>query len=246
MSHLSQPAGTRWSSLQAYGLAVICLLVGIAVGYLGRSSSAPKTAAAPAAATAQGLEPGQQPTGNPTQQPAPAGNPAQQMPPGHPATQAATQQPSKEDLKRMAAKAVAPLLEQLKRNPNDAGLQSQIGADYMRTAQYADAVPYFEKASRLKPSAGAFTSLANAQAYSGNADAAIANLNSALGLDPKYADALFNMGMLKWQAKGDVKGAIACWEKLLKTNPDHPNLDVVRQLIAHVKGKQAPQATAAQ
>jgi tetratricopeptide (TPR) repeat protein len=84
--------------------------------------------------------------------------------------------------------------------------------------------------------------LASAEVYSGKPDAAIDNLNQALRLDPTFADALFNLGMVKWRAKGDNKGAIACWEKLLKTNPNHPNLDVVRQLIAHVNGSKGAEA----
>jgi cytochrome c-type biogenesis protein CcmH/NrfG len=167
-----------------------------------------------------------------------------QMPGGAPrgAAQQAMRQPTPEEMKQMAAKVVAPLLEQLKQNPNDAELQTKIGVDYVRASQFADAVPYFQKASQLKASAGAYTSLANAQAYSGKPDAAIDNLNRALKLDPTFADALFNLGMLKWRAKGDNKGAIACWEKLLKTNPNHPKLDVVRQLIAHVNGSKGAEA----
>jgi cytochrome c-type biogenesis protein CcmH/NrfG len=49
--------------------------------------------------------------------------------------------------------------------------------------------------------------------------------------------------MLKWQVQGDVKGAIACWEDLVKMNPNHPQLNQVKQLIAHVKHQQSMQPT---
>jgi len=189
--------------------------------------------------------PGQVPPDHPAMPQMPQGASAQsQMPGGAPgeAAQRAMRQPSPEEMKRMVAKAVAPLLEQLKQNPNDAELQTKIGVDYLRASQFADAVPYFEKASQIKPSADAYTRLASAQVYNGKPDAAIDNLNRALRLDPTFADALFNLGMLKWRAKGDNKGAIACWEKLLKTNPNHPKLDVVRQLIAHVNGSKGAEA----
>jgi cytochrome c-type biogenesis protein CcmH/NrfG len=41
--------------------------------------------------------------------------------------------------------------------------------------------------------------------------------------------------MLKWQVRGDVKGAIASWEKLVKTNPNHPQVEQVKKMIARAK-----------
>jgi cytochrome c-type biogenesis protein CcmH/NrfG len=31
--------------------------------------------------------------------------------------------------------------------------------------------------------------------------------------------------------QGDTKGAIECWQKLLKTNPNHPQRDQVEKMI---------------
>ena len=79
------------------------------------------------------------------------------------------------------------------------------------------------------------TQLASSYYYQGDADKAITTLQRALEIDPKNANALFNLGMLKWQAKGDPKAAVALWEKLLRTNPDHPNRGQVERLIARAK-----------
>ncbi len=38
-------------------------------------------------------------------------------------------------------------------------------------------------------------------------------------MHPKDANALFDLGMIKLQGKSDGKGAIAAWQRLLKTNP---------------------------
>ncbi len=46
---------------------------------------------------------------------------------------------------------------------------------------------------------------------------------------------LFNMGVVKWQGKGDPKGAVAAWEQLLKTNPDYPEKARVLELIERAK-----------
>jgi cytochrome c-type biogenesis protein CcmH/NrfG len=223
MSDDNQSVKIGWSSVQVYILSTICLLIGVTMGYLFRGSNAPKAAGASANSAVQ-----------------------RQMPGGTPAagTGTAPAQPTPEAMKRMADKQVAPLLEQLQKNPKDAETLAKVGYYYMLSAQYDDAATYYEKSADVKPTAAVYTSLGNAQAYGQKPDKAIASLNHALQLDPKYADALFNLGVLKWRAKGDTKGAIACWETLLKTNPNHPHLDKVRELIAHVKEQGAPHTPA--
>jgi cytochrome c-type biogenesis protein CcmH/NrfG len=141
-----------------------------------------------------------------------------------------------DQMKGMADKQVAPLLDQLKQNPNDADTLAKVGGLYFAAQQFNDAATYYEKAAKLKPNAGVLTKLSNAQFYAGAGDKAIATLNQALALDPKYGNALYNLGMLKWQVQGDMKGAIATWEQLLKvTNPDNPNRAAVEKLIARAK-----------
>jgi cytochrome c-type biogenesis protein CcmH/NrfG len=50
-------------------------------------------------------------------------------------------------------------------------------------------------------------------------DGAIGQLEQALRNDPKDANSLFNLGIIKWQGKQDGKGALAAWQELLKSNP---------------------------
>jgi tetratricopeptide (TPR) repeat protein len=160
---------------------------------------------------------------------------------GGPAPGAA--QPGPEQMRAMADKKVEPLLAIVKANPNDTDTLTKIGTLYIAAGQFDESAKYFEKVTVIKPTADAWTKLSNAQAYGGSADKAIASLNKALQLDPKFANALYNLGMLKWQVQGDVKGAIACWEDLVKMNPNHPQLNQVKQLIAHVKHQQSMQPT---
>jgi tetratricopeptide (TPR) repeat protein len=155
---------------------------------------------------------------------------AGQAPGGMPAGQ-----PGPERLTAMADKKAAPLLEELNKNPNDAGTLTKVGSFYFAARQFDKAASYFEKSVKIKPTPDALTKLSNAYFYGGDADKAIATLNQALQMDPKFANALYNLGMLKWQAKGDVKGAIACWETLVKTNPHHPQIEQVKQMIARAK-----------
>jgi hypothetical protein len=46
---------------------------------------------------------------------------------------------------------------------------------------------------------------------------------------------MMNMGIVKLNGLSDSKGAIAIWEKLLRDNPQFPEKQKVRDLIAQAK-----------
>ncbi len=205
-----------WTSTQAYVMAVVCLIVGGAVGYLLRGSVGGSSAPAPAAAAA-----GQQP-----------GMPAAGMGRG----MGQQQHPRPEQMKAMADKQAAPLLEQLKSNPNDAGLLAQVGNMYYDAQVFPVAIDYYQKALAIDPKkASVRTDLATALFYNQEPDHAISEFDRALKDDPKNDNALFNRGIVKWQGKMDVNGALADWELLLKQNPNYEQADKVRMYIAQAK-----------
>jgi cytochrome c-type biogenesis protein CcmH/NrfG len=208
MSDDNQTVKTGWSSVQVYTLSAICLLIGVTMGYLFRGSTAPKAPGAPPTAAVQ------------TQTPCGMDASAPQSP---------------EAMKRMAEKQVTPLLEQLKSNPNDADTLAQVAHYYIAAGQFSDAVAYYEKAVAIKPTAETLTQLAGAYYYSGSANKSVDALNRALQVDPKYPNALYDLGMLKWKDQGDVKGAVEYWQRLLKTNPNYPGRAEVEQMIARAK-----------
>jgi len=227
MSDETKSVKTDWTSVQVYTMSVLCLFFGVTVGYLFRGSTTPSVSGASVPATAAVAQP-QMPTGNPMATTQGGGMPAS----GIPANGA---QPAPEQLKQMADKQVAKLLEQLNKNPKDADTLMKVGGYYFAARQYDDSAKYFERAAIVRPSANAFTELGNAQYYGGATDKALESWNKALQIDPRFADALFNLGMWRWKVQGDVKGAIQSWEKLVKTNPNHPKIEQVKQMIAKAK-----------
>src|ERR1019366_3840237 len=139
----------------------------------------------------------------------PAGTPAD----AHP------QMPSLEDMKRLADKKAEPPPAQLKNetnnhhltthDPNSSDLLNQIGTLYKATHQFKEAAGYFKKAIDADPkNVAARTDLASCLFYEGNADGAINQLQQSLRYDPKDANALFNLGMIRLQAKNDPSGAV--------------------------------------
>jgi len=198
----------KWTSTQAYVLSVICLLVGVAVGYLARGSASVDPAAVQA------------------QAPPGATVPQTGMPPG------TAQQPTPEQLRQMADTQAQPLLAQLKSNPNNVSLLAQIGNIYYDAQQYPDAVKYYEDSLKLDPKAtDVRTDMATAYHLMGQSDRAVQEYEQVLKIDGKHANALFNEGMVKWQDKMDLNGAIAAWKRLLETNPNYPQKDRVQKLI---------------
>jgi tetratricopeptide (TPR) repeat protein len=190
-------------------MAVLCLVVGSAVGYLLRGSVGGSSAPAPVAAEQQ-----------------------QGMPPAG----MGQQTPSPEQLKAMADKQVAPLLEQLKSKPNDAALTAQIGNTYYDAQIFPAAIEYYQKTLAIDPKNSLVrTDLATALFYSSDFDHSIAEFDRALKDDPKNSNALFNRGIVKWQGKMDVNGAVADWELLLKQNPNYEQADKVRMYMAQAK-----------
>ncbi len=219
---VSSNAAVPLRTTQVCGMAGVCLVAGLAIGYLlqGSQSGVPPAKSvgnAPlAVASSMAAPPGMaQNAGNPGQPAAHAGA----MPANH-AAMAARRMPTLQEMKQMADKQAAPLLEKLKTNPKDSATLAQVGAIYHATHQFKEAAEYYRRAAEADPKNVALrTKLAISLYREGDVDQAIDQLSQALKQDPKDADALFNLGFIKLQGKQDSKGAIAAWQRLLKSNP---------------------------
>jgi cytochrome c-type biogenesis protein CcmH/NrfG len=149
---------------------------------------------------------------------------------------AAKQMPSLQQMKHMADKQAEPLLAKLKADPNNPALLNEVGKLYRATHQFKDAASYYQKSLEIEPkNVGARTDLASCLYYEGDVDGALAQLEKSLTYDPKHAGTLFNIGIIKWQAKHDSDGAVQSWETLLKLNPNFEQKDAVKRLIAEAK-----------
>jgi cytochrome c-type biogenesis protein CcmH/NrfG len=152
-----------------------------------------------------------------------------------PGSAAQGQQPSAE-AQAMVEQSAAPLLEAVKQNPNDFDSLVKLGNVFYDGQQFANAIQYYERALALQPeNVDVRTDMGTAYWYSGNADKALAELQTSLKYKPGHPQTLFNLGWVRWQGKADPKGAIEAWQQLLKTNPDYPEKQKVEQYIAKAK-----------
>ena len=209
-----------FTSVQAYTLAVITLVIGIAVGYFARGSAP----ASPAPGAPQSVA-----TTAPTGMGGGAGMGAGQLP-GIGSQQQAGASPE------MLAQAAQPLLAKLQTNPNDFETLRQLGNLYYDGKAFPQAIEYYNKALVMDPkSADVITDLGTAYWYTGDADKALAEFDKSLAIRPNHPGTLFNVGIVKWQGKKDPKGAIVAWEELLKANPNYEQKDQVQMLIERAK-----------
>lgn len=199
-------SGGTWTGTQAYVFAVICLVVGVAIGYLVRGSGPQATAATQATAAPAGMGMGN------------------------------AQQPSPEQMKHMAEKQAEPLLAQLKNKPNDPQLLYNIGNVYYDTQNYPEAISYYEQSLKANPNApDVRTDMATAYFYSGDVEKALTELAAVLKTNPTHANALFNQGMILWKGKMDINAAVASWKKLLQTNPNYERKEEVQAFISQAE-----------
>lgn len=212
----SQNSSSSTTSFSATMLYAVCVIVGLLIGYLIHGNAGGMDKSAPV--------PGQR-----------SEHAAASMPAGMP-----SQMPTLEQMKGMADKKAEPFLEQLKADPKNPKLLFQVGKVYESAHQFKEAVSYFDKSLSSDPKdVNVLAEKSACLYYLGDADNAIGALNTALQYSPNDARVLFNLGMVRWQSKGDAKGAVELWQKLLKTNPKLPSQNKT-QVEALIKKASSP------
>ena len=104
--------------------------------------------------------------------------------------------------------------------------------------RYADAVPYYQQAFAADmKNVSVSTDLATALYYAGRSDDALVQFDRSLKINPNHAQTLFNLGIVKRDARNDARGAIAAWERLLTSVPDYPDAAKVRTMIGELKSR---------
>lgn len=217
MTELKTTTNKYWTSMQAFGLAAVSLILGVCGGLLLRKATATRGITQAVTATDQASAPSTPAAVNF----------------GTTATA-----PSPAELKQAADEQAAPLLQQLKASPSNATVLAQLGNIYYDAKQFPLAIEYYERSLKSQPTdTSVRTDLGTAYWYTGDADAAITQFQKALSFEPTKSDTLFNLGIVKWQGKKDAQGAIAAWRKLLDTNPGYENKEKVLQLIAQAQNR---------
>jgi cytochrome c-type biogenesis protein CcmH/NrfG len=199
--------GTGSSSKQIYALGSFCLVLCLVVGYFvsGKSTRAIATPGRNARTTSRVYHE------------------------GHPGL-------TFEQMKQRADMQASTLIEKSKSEPKNVGLLVAIAGIYQVDHQFTEAASYYDRALESDPTnVPARTELASCLYYSGGTDGALSQLNKVLKDNPGDINALFNLGVIRYQGKNDPAGAVTAWQKLLQTNPNLERKPLVEQLIAEAK-----------
>jgi len=167
------PAASAWQVKQVYAMAVISLVVGLAIGYLFRGSQSPAPPP-PAPAVSQ-------------QSPA-AGAWRPDAKPGSDETDGRQQSRAPARTTEDRPEQYRSALQSRRLVPGDPPVQGSGGLLRQGTPSRSE-----ERPTRTK--------LASCFYYQGDVDGAISQLQQSLQYDPKDANSLFNLGMIKLQGK---------------------------------------------
>ncbi len=200
------------------------LLIGFAVGFGGLYSWTKQRAPSVVRALPLDVDPNV-PTETLGSGAAPAGAPA-----GEPA-------PPPVDMAR-----VQELAAKIKQNPKDFDSIVELGNLNFDQKNYDDAIKLYKQALTIRPDAmNVRTDMGTAMFYLNRYDDAIATFQETLKTDPNNAQALFNLGVAMLHGKNDPKRALQYWEKLVETNPNHPQAAFVKEQIQKLKEQQSKQ-----
>jgi cytochrome c-type biogenesis protein CcmH/NrfG len=156
--------------------------------------------------------------------PLPAGTASPQAAPSEPA-------PPPLDMARVQA-----LQDQLKTNPNNFEALTELGNMQFDQKNYKEAANWYTKALQVRPDElDLRTDLGTALFYDNQFDNAIAQFKETLARNPTHPQALFNIGVALVHGKNDLQNALQYWEKLVETNPNYPEINVVKEQIRIVK-----------
>ena len=145
------------------------------------------------------------------------------------------------DEERQMAEGLNTLVDQLKKkmeqNPNDVMGWTLLARSYMAMDRYAEAVPIFERATKLNPNdAGLFADYADALAVhqgrklEGRPEALI---QKALKLDPNHVKALMLSGTVAFNRQNFAEAAND-WERALAHLPANSEPESTEQLTASI------------
>src|SRR5262252_1255829 len=125
---------------------------------------------------------------------------------------------------------VRELTEKIQKNPKDFDSIVELGNLNFDQKNYDDAIKLYRKSLEIRPDAlNVRTDMGTAMFYLNRYDDAIATFKENLRSHPDDAQTLFNLGVTMLHGKNDLQAALEYWQKLIETNPNHPQAAFVRE-----------------
>jgi cytochrome c-type biogenesis protein CcmH/NrfG len=121
------------------------------------------------------------------------------------------------------------------RQPNDAGVRTELGNVYMDAQRWDDAIRWYGEALKITPdNPDVRTDLGACYVHSGRPAQGLEQFDAVLKKNPGHRNALFNRGVALLNM-GRQTDAADTWEELLKRHPDDPQLARLRGRILDIR-----------
>jgi len=131
---------------------------------------------------------------------------------------------------------VRQLEEEIKANPKNYDALVELGNTRFDQKNFKDAIDLYTKALDGRPKdVNLRTDLGTALFYANRFDEAIAEFKKALEIDPNHPQTMFNMGVALVHGKNDLAGALQYWERMVETNPNDAQINIVKEQIRLLK-----------
>lgn len=128
------------------------------------------------------------------------------------------------------------LQDELKANPKNVEALAELGNIQFDQKNFKQAVDWYTRALDVRPDdINLRTDLGTAMFYDNRFDDAIAQFRKTLEANPTHPQALFNIGVALVHGKNDLQGALQSWEKLVETNPNYSQINIVKEQIRVLK-----------
>lgn len=128
-----------------------------------------------------------------------------------------------------------------RQRPDDYDAQLAYASALMEAGEAVEALRTFDVAARLEPSSPLPKAYAGWLVFlAGLTDEALARIDSAIAVDPNYADARFFRGMVLLRGRNDPAGALVELRRFLELAPPGAPRDQVQQLV---DGLEQPSST---
>jgi len=121
-------------------------------------------------------------------------------------------------------------------DPQNADYKVQMGNAYYDLGQYQKAIDAYQQSLAIRPQdPDVETDMGTCYHFIGQPDKALELFDHVLQYRPDFPQALFNKGIVLVEDKKDIRGGIAVWEELLRTNPSFPQKAQIEQRIRQLQ-----------
>jgi tetratricopeptide (TPR) repeat protein len=128
----------------------------------------------------------------------------------------------------------------LKAYPDDPRGNYWMGFCLAEQGHYGEAVPYLEKAVRIRPTLEAWSQLALSYGNSGQLKKGIEGYSRILRVAPNSSETHYQLGLLYKRAGNDRK-ALDHWTRALSLDPDGEYSEQIQSLVANLRDNIAKQ-----